>query len=168
MKCQNCGKNEVNFHYSTNVNGAVTETHLCSECAAQSGYDIESMFDLGSMFDDMLPIHKMLGRRSGISGFMPMAVPVMSADAVFPFKLRQHRGGELHGGLQGDLHGGAGVCGHCTETKKGNVEVDENMSKLRELNVQMRLAIESEEFERAAEIRDQIKELKTSAVGEVK
>ena len=33
------------------------------------------------------------------------------------------------------------------------------MKELRELNVQMRAAIEKEEFEKAAEIRDKIKEL---------
>ena len=50
MKCQKCGKNEVNLHYSSNVNGAVTEAHLCSECAQSSGYDLDRIFSSGSMF----------------------------------------------------------------------------------------------------------------------
>lgn len=33
MKCEHCGKNEVTFVYQSNVNGQVTEKHLCGECA---------------------------------------------------------------------------------------------------------------------------------------
>lgn len=33
MKCENCGKNEVTFVYQSNVNGQITEKHLCAECA---------------------------------------------------------------------------------------------------------------------------------------
>lgn len=38
MKCENCGKNEVAFVYQSNVNGHVTEKHLCADCAAKLGY----------------------------------------------------------------------------------------------------------------------------------
>ena len=34
MKCDRCGKNEATFHYKTNINGRVTEAHLCPDCAA--------------------------------------------------------------------------------------------------------------------------------------
>jgi len=161
MKCQNCGKNEVNFHYSSNVNGAVTETHLCSECAEQSGYDIESMFDFENIFADMLQMRSPFGRLGGlggIGGFMPLAIPVMNTGAVMPIRVRPRISTAQHDVSQG--------CGCPAGTK--NVEVDEKMSKLRELNVQMRAAVEKEDFERAAELRDQIKELKTPCEGESK
>ena len=157
MKCQNCGKKEVSFHYSSNVNGAVTETRLCSECAAQSGYD--SMFDFGSMFGDMFPTRSQLSRFGGINGFMPMAISVMSADTIMPFRIRPRMSTDVQN--QSDRQS----CGCCTETKE-NVEVDEKMSKLRELNAQMRVAVEKEDFENAAKIRDMIKELKDSKEGE--
>ena len=38
MKCEHCGKNEVTFVYQSNINGKVTEKHLCGECAEQLGY----------------------------------------------------------------------------------------------------------------------------------
>ena len=37
MKCQNCGKNEATFYYKSNINGRVMESHLCPECARQLG-----------------------------------------------------------------------------------------------------------------------------------
>jgi len=150
MKCQNCGKNEVVFHYSSNVNGTVTETHLCAECAAS--YDFESIFDMGGIFDDLLPLRSLFGSRGGISGFMPMAIPVVTPERLMPFRVRSHGDAPLRRTAQ--------TCDCCAETKKENVEVDEKMCKLRELNVELRTAIENEEFEKAAELRDKIKELK--------
>ena len=115
MKCQKCGKNEVNFHYSSNINGCITETRLCSFCAAEEGYDVRQMFDMESVFNGMFPV---LG---GIGGFIPTILPVTR-----------------------------------TET---NVKVDDEMRERRELNVQMRAAVENEDYEKAAGLRDKIREL---------
>ena len=157
MKCQKCGRNEVSFHYTTNVNGCVTETHLCSQCAAESGYDIGQMFDMGNFFDGMFPMHGEIG------GFMPMAIPVMRTNAMLPFTM-QRRTGMIEQGNPCDCGCGKGA------TRENNVEVDEVMSKRRELNIQMRAAVEKEEFEKAAELRDKIKELEAQgqAQGETK
>ena len=38
MKCDRCGKNEATFYYKSNINGRVTETHLCPDCARAMGY----------------------------------------------------------------------------------------------------------------------------------
>ena len=37
MKCQNCGKNEATFYYRSSINGRVMESHLCPQCARQLG-----------------------------------------------------------------------------------------------------------------------------------
>jgi protein arginine kinase activator len=154
MKCQKCGKNSVNFHYSSNVNGLVTETHLCSACAAEEGYNLgsfaglEQIFNRGRMFgpdtvfnngqlaDVMLP---MQGR---FDGFIPVVVSLPGSV-----------------GTKKESSCGCGCTG--TTTTGQGVEVDENMSKRRVLNMQMRAAVEVEDFEKAAELRDKIKELET-------
>jgi len=170
MKCQKCGRNEVNFHYSSNVNGNVTEQHLCSSCAEEAGYDMRRMFDqtvdFGGLFGGMLPMS------SGVSGFMPLALPAIETDTItpfmaadsrfpfiqanvmFPFTL-QHRPGIM----EQDNSCNCG-CGQ-NKTKGKDVEVDKEMSMRRELNKQMRIAVENEEFEKAAELRDKIKELES-------
>ena len=144
MKCQKCGKNEVNFHYASNVNGSVTETYLCSVCASESGYDI------GQIFDSMFPIR-------GVSGFMPMTIPMMQTYAQLPFIMKPGMGIGMT-----PVHGQADSCAcGCTKSAPGemDVEVDEKMIKRRELNMQMRAAVEKEDFETAAKLRDKIKEL---------
>jgi len=152
MKCQKCGINEVSFHHSSIVNGCVTETHLCSKCAAESGYDIEKIFDIGGIFDEMFPMR-------GFGGFMPVAIPVLNANTMFPFTTHP-----LAGMIeQGTTH----KCG-CggSAAADADVEVDEEMKMRRELNAQMRVAVANEEFEKAAELRDKIRAMEANGTQE--
>lgn len=62
MLCQNCEKNEATTHIKQIINGDMTETHLCSECAKLLGAnDMFSDFNLNiseffsNFFGDMLP-----------------------------------------------------------------------------------------------------------------
>ena len=83
MKCENCGKNEVTFIYQSNINGKVTEKHLCSECAEKLGYTqkiaarnrsmMQSFFGgslLGNgFFDDFFsPMPSLMGRSGSTGG----------------------------------------------------------------------------------------------------
>ena len=38
MKCEHCGRNEATFFYKSSVNGRVTQVHLCQDCARRMGY----------------------------------------------------------------------------------------------------------------------------------
>lgn len=38
MRCEHCGRNEATFHYQSSVNGYTEEAHLCAECASALGY----------------------------------------------------------------------------------------------------------------------------------
>ena len=146
MKCQKCGKNEVNFHYSSNVNGCVTETHLCHECAAMSGYDFESMFGMKNIFNDLFPF-------SMSRVFMPVHMP-----GVFPPS--QYSSLPLMGPEPKECDCG-GACEKPIQENQ-SIEIDGEMQKRREINVireQMRLAAEKEDFEKAAQLRDQIRRM---------
>ena len=146
MKCQNCGKNEINFHYSSNINGDVTETHLCSECAAKSGYDLERVFETQNVFDGFFPISM---RRA----FLP--IPILDFGIASPF------GSWRQVGLPSAECGCDGACEAPLKENPG-VPVDAEMQKRREINAmreQMRRAAENEEFEKAAELRDEIRKM---------
>jgi len=151
MKCQKCGKNETNFHYSSNYNGSVTETHLCSECAAESGYDIGQMFDM----ELTGIIESLFTPGSSIGGFIPMAIPMISSNAMLPFTRTPRRG------MIGQNENCTCGCGQ-NVLKNPDVKVDEHMSLRRELNAQMRAAVAAEEFEKAAELRDKLRALESA------
>ena len=150
MKCQNCGKKEANFHCTSNIDGCVSEAHLCSECAAKLGYGFSHTLSAGNVFDDFMPIFGAPGR------FFPMAMPAMAPAAPFRFAARPMPGGLAMQGVSD-----SDCCYSCDEPCEGEdgAGVDHEMKKRRELYMQMRAAADSEDFEKAALIRDQIKGL---------
>ena len=158
MKCENCGKNEVTFVYQSNINGKVTEKHLCSECAEKLGYTqkiaarnrsmMQSFFGgslLGNgFFDDFFsPMPSLMGRSGWLledpfdDFFADM--PALSAAPVQQEQTNQKQ--------QDDLVG---------------KEDQSRFAYLRQMNalrMEMKKAVHQENFERAAELRDEIRKL---------
>ena len=152
MKCENCGKNEVTFVYQSNINGQVTEKHLCSECAEKLGYTqrlaaqsqrmMRGLFG-GGLFDDFFtPVPSLLSRMNRMledpfdDFFADM--PALGAPAEAGQEPQKSQDTLLEGDEQSEL------------------------SKARQLNalrMELQKAIAEERFERAAELRDQIRGL---------
>ena len=143
MKCQNCGKSEVNFHFSSNINGCVTEQQLCSECASALGYDVGKLFEFGGLYNGFFPIFG--GQNAFLKMMIPgdFRIPVMFAPAQIEAAPNAHY-----------------RC-NCTEcaSEGRETEVDDEMKAKREMIMQMREAAENEDFEKAAELRDKLKEM---------
>ena len=157
MKCEHCGKNEVTFVYRSNINGQVEEKHLCSDCAEKLGYTqritahnqrmMQNFFGNGffggGLLDDFFaPMPSLMSRMNHLLDdpfddfFSDM--PTLGAPA------RQSSQQE--------------------EKKEDLVEKEEQsrFSRMRQMNalrMEMKKAVHQENFERAAEIRDQIKAL---------
>jgi len=178
MKCQKCGKNEVNFHYSSNINGSVTETYLCSECAKHSG------FELGEVFDDIFMPTGFSSLFAGLQGGFPLRA--MLPGGRFIYTTADHVPGfgfntMLPGFASQRVSPVVGECGCVNEQfqdgcdhgdgqcrAKGmvvpeqNEKIDDEMRRRRELNEmreQMRASADKDDFERAMELRDKIKEI---------
>lgn len=152
MKCEKCGK-EANFYYRSNVNGKVTTMNLCSECAEKSGslMKMDSVFN--SMYNDMF---NMFG-----SMLTPMALSPWSG---FEFGMPTISRPRFRITLEPVNENGEAVkTGAETNTEN---KVDPEMSKRREINAlreQMNMAVKNEEFEKAAKLRDRIRELDNGA-----
>lgn len=161
MLCQKCGKNEATTHLKRIINGEKTETHLCSHCASSMGY--ESVFsgfglnigDLFSGFFGDVPVSQLSNRvircekcgcsfddiaKSGMLGCAQCYTTFF--DKLQPSIKRIH-GNTTH---QGKFPHGVGE-----DVKKANT--------IAELKAQLNRAIEEQNFEKAAQLRDQIKEL---------
>lgn len=130
MLCERCGKHEANVHITKNINGKVTEMNLCSECANKSG----EMISFDGMFRDFF------------SSIMPARA--RRFDYRQPYMLNEYAG-----------------CEDCLEDEETPVkeetepEQDSKEKKIAELRHQIELAVASEEYEKAAELRDQIRAL---------
>jgi len=113
MICERCGRNEASFHFSSNINGSITQTRLCSLCAAQVGLN---------MFGGVASY----ASRPQVSGHQE---------------------------------------GHKSESFTRNTKkleiVDEEMKERRLINAQMKEAVDSENFELAATLRNQLRQLES-------
>lgn len=158
MKCENCGKNEVTFVYQSNINGKITEKHLCSECAEKLGYSQKiaahnqrmmqnffggSMFGNGFFDDFFSPMPSLFGRMNRMledpfdDFFADM--PALSAAPAQQQESQEEKKDDLVG--------------------KEEQSRFAYMRKMNALRMEMKKAVHQENFERAAELRDQIKSL---------
>lgn len=151
MKCQNCGKNTASWHYRSDINGKVTEEHLCSECAEKrGGEDVFSEFD--SIFDGFFsPMDSFFGSgRSLFGNFGSFMMPTLMMPRV---RLVLH---EKDGETEAEEK---------TE-KETAAKEDPELSRRRRINAlreQMKAAAEKEDYEQAAQLRDKLHELEKSA-----
>ena len=130
MKCEHCGKNEATFYYKSNINGVVKEVHLCGDCAAELGYTEHLR-----------------------GAFRPMH---LFSDPFEPFfgSLGAHLLTEFPSPVEEKV------------AEQAKPLVDENeQNKLREqrqrnaLQAQLKSAVEAEDYETAARLRDELKKL---------
>lgn len=153
MKCENCGKNEVTFVYRSNINGNVTEKHLCSECAEKLGYSqkiaarsqrmMQNFFG-NSFFDDFFsPVPSLMGRMTRMLED-PFDDFFADMPALGAAPAQQETQGQQK---QDDLVG---------KEEQGRFAY---MRQMNALKMEMKKAVHQENFERAAELRDQIRTL---------
>ncbi|MCI8342379.1 MAG: hypothetical protein HFE62_04105 [Firmicutes bacterium] len=163
MICEKCKKNQATVHMKQIINGDAREVHLCQECA--SAYDIGNSFafDFSSMFQDLFnmaaaPVglemgHKNSSMKCGVCGmtyneFMRTG-KIGCASCYDTFynniqpTLKSIHGSDEHKGKIPQKSGGKML-------KKREID---------SLKKRLSAAIENEEFEEAAKLRDRIREL---------
>lgn len=150
MLCSKCHKNEASVYFKQNINGEVREYALCSECAAEAELGFTPLNLFGSMFTQVKPktVHKRCTLCSSTFDEIKKKGKVGCAEcySVFSEELKPmiesiHRGAK---------HNGRAPEGHAEKRKAEN--------ELELLRKELREAIEAEEYERAAELRDLIKQ----------
>ncbi len=162
MLCQICGKNPATVHYTEAHDNKMSEIHVCENCAEEKGFQQSAkqhQFDIGELLAGMVDTmtsteEERVGHvqcpECGLpySGFKETGrLGCANCYAAFQFQLRP---------LLRRIHG---------DTRhRGKVPVrdGEGVSRTRQiqrLHDELRRAVEREAFERAAEIRDEIKRL---------
>ena len=143
MRCEHCGRNEATFHYQRTVNGRTEEAHLCPRCAAELGYDTGfGDFDsFGSVFS-LLP--SMLGSWGGFFG-EPQLTPAA------------RRTLQLTPAPDEPVYETESLLDE-TEGEALRRECARNS-----LSVRLKNAVAAENYEEAAQLRDELKKLDESA-----
>ena len=170
MLCQNCSKREATTHIKRVVNGEATEAHLCQECAAKLGYDnffdnfslnlpdlFSSFFGdsaralagsrtdrcekCGCSFDDIVKTG-MVGCADCYDKFLDKLLPSIQ---------------RIHGRTR---HVGSVPVTVTETTASAQSKPETAEDRIAALEAEMKKAIEAQNFEQAAVLRDKIKELK--------
>ncbi len=166
MLCQSCQKKQANTHIKSIINGELTELMLCSDCAQKMGYGnvFSHMFDIGSLMSGFMgePSTSALAAEQRC----PMCGSTFSSisksgkvgcakcyevfyDRLLPSIKRIH-GNTVHTGKRAAIGSNSAAESQTAETA---------VSELDSLKEQLKNAIDKQEFEQAAELRDKIKNL---------
>ena len=145
MKCENCGRNEANFVYRSSINGRTEEHHLCQACAEKLGYTRRFFDQRPSVMDSFF----------GNNSFFSSMPSLMGRMLESPFD-------DFFDEMPAI---GAAPVQEVQKERKDNLMSCEDQSRfsyLRQMNAlkhAQKKAIHEEDFERAAELRDEIHKL---------
>ena len=177
MLCQHCNHNEATTHVKTNINGKVTEYMLCADCAEKMGYgnlfhgftssfadDFNSLF--GSFFENALPARTQATRCETCGSSYTDIQRTGMMGCADCYKLFEN---EIMPTIR-KIHGNTTHCGKNSAALRAeragsvveNAPVAEPVSELEKLRAELNKAIENQEFEKAAELRDRIKSMEGS------
>ncbi len=164
MLCQFCGKREATIHFTNMVGNEVEKIHLCKQCAEEKGFDYlkKSNIEKGDLI-------------GGLMGFSKGSVSEKKPGNICPncgMKYAFLKKGGLLGCSQcyasfseqlfpllKSIHGDTRHTGKIPSRFGKEVSLERKMIKLRE---ELNSAVEVENYEKAAVIRDKINDLKDS------
>lgn len=164
MLCERCGKHQATTILTQTINGVSKTEHICSECAYKSGInDFFGGFSLGSFINSLGGVQNYSEKRCPKCGSSFDEIrengKIGCASCYSFFKdellptISNIHGKALHVGKT--PHGFIKRIEEKSETPKPQKEI----SEIEKLRLELQKAIESQEFEKAASLRDKIKEL---------
>lgn len=154
MKCEKCNQNEAQFYYKETVNGKTTEKHLCADCAHEEGLDRVFEQRTGDMFREFdRAFESFFAPDPFFNGFFSRrAMPSFARTMLMPMlTLPRIEIGYMEPETEAR-----------EEESPAEAKKDEELNRRRELNAlrhQLKEAVRTENYEKAIELRDKIKEL---------
>ena len=162
MLCQNCGKYEATTHVKRIVNGESAEAHLCSDCAKALGYN-DVFGGFGNTFGDLLgsffgepQVSAISSRTNRCEKSANTFNDIVNSGKIGCADCYTTFYDKLLPSLQ-RIHGKTRHEGKNPTIIKAEVT---NVNPIEDLEEQLRIAIDEQNFEKAAQLRDKINELK--------
>jgi len=160
MVCDACKQQQATVHLTEIVNDQMTELHLCEACANQKGAQVESHFGLSDLLAGLADFGKTAEIEEEVSA---KACPACGMTYNDFRKVGRLGCSECYATFKRSLasllkriHGSPH---HLGKSPARLVKPPKAKLELAELKRQLERAIETEEFEEAARLRDQIREM---------
>ena len=162
MLCDQCHKKIATVHLTEIINGKVQELHLCEDCALKKSQEMQKNFSMGDILSGL--IEGVQPYSSGEVITCPKCGLTFQqfrrigrlgcSECYHAFKKQlRHVVKAVHGSIQ-----------HMGKIPRGKVSLKTNI-EIEELKKKLRRAVELEEFEEAAALRDKIKEMEKGKNG---
>jgi len=160
MLCQRCKKNTATLHLTDLVNGEKQEKHLCEHCAADEGIAVKQHVSINEVLNSFLM------SQASVQELARLKCPKCGTTFI---EFRSQ-------GLLGcpndyDAFGEAlehvieraqdGQTRHTGNAPGHNVELDPVQQERLQLQRELREAVDTEDYEQAARLRDRLAELDT-------
>ena len=166
MKCDICGAKKATVHLTEIVDGQMSEMHLCEECARQKSAQMEQQFGLADLLAGLGDFGKQVKDTDKVSITCPNCT--MSYDDFRKFGRlgcsECYEAFRIHlSTLLKKIHGSNNHFGK-TPAKMPAAE-KRKIESLHDLKNQLMEAIQMEDFEKAAGLRDKIRSLEKKESG---
>jgi protein arginine kinase activator len=166
MTCDACGKKEATVHLTEIVNDKMTKLHLCEDCAKAKGAEMEEHFGLSDLLAGLADLGTKLEPET-------MAV-IKCQSCGFTYqdfkKVGRFGCGDCYESFKKHLdpllkriHGGNRHVGKVPLAAGKSAKDARPLQDLKELKLRLEKAIQAEEFEQAAKLRDKIREIEGRA-----
>jgi protein arginine kinase activator len=161
MKCDNCGKKEAAIHFTQIVKDETSTFHLCEACAAAKGLATVTPAAAAPLADFLAQMGKTAVAETSASAGACPGCGLTLADFKRTGRLGcsrcwAHYDGSLRGLLR-KLHGATQHVGK-VYLSPDPTEMDRT-ARIVSLRRSLQRAVDDEDFERAAALRDQIRRL---------
>ena len=160
MLCDICNKKKATVHLTEIIDGEMSEMHLCEDCAREKSVQMEQQFGLA----DLLAGLSGFGQQVKESG-APQLQCSNCGTSYDDFRKFGRLGcsecyntfGDQLGTLLRKIHGSSQHLGKTPPTAAEPIK--NKIDMLQELRRQLQQAVEVENFEKAAKLRDQVREM---------
>ncbi|MGE5677865.1 MAG: UvrB/UvrC motif-containing protein [Pseudomonadota bacterium] len=162
MLCDECGKRPASVHITKVENGKKTDMHLCEQCAMQKNLlSLNTSFSVNDLLAGLL---NSVGASPKKTDMVTDVVCDVCGLSYSKFRETGRFGcgncyevfGERLNPLFKKVHGNTGHTGKIPNRAGGRIKVQREVERLRQ---QLGEAIKNEEYEKAAAIRDKIREI---------
>ncbi len=166
MQCQSCHNNEATIHLTEITDGVRSELHLCESCAVEEGIAVKNPIPLNELLSSLLasqPEDSDLFSDSGESQSCPncgFGLERLRKEAVLGCPLDYDVFEKSLLPLISKAHDGNTQ--HCGKFPSHMPSDAQAQRELLDLGLKLEKAVKEEDYEQAAQLRDQIKTLEES------
>ncbi len=164
MLCDRCKVREATYHSTVNINGKVSESHLCSECAISEN-KVNNIFNLGNFFtspfdleedvlisDEERSKDKLVCEGCGKTYDEFLSLGLLGCSKCYETFENQLL--PVIKSTQADMQ-------HVGKKIINNENIESDELKIKNLEFKLKQAVASENYELASEIKKQINQLKS-------